>query len=1440
MTQNNPLYIYLHPVTGETLMVNEDKRAEELENEGFRLRRTLDDPFKVDQAMKEVKQKWKEEEQERKQRAKEEEGLFDPNLQYDLISGESANHMPNEARQVINKNIERINSFEPSTPEELNEKIDSLRKWESLKGETARPGYRLEEQALGNIAGDVSERVKKRGISPNRRNIVKRLNLSDDFLEESDQVEQIRSRIISLRDQANDPEIDPNQRNQIENELNRLEKEKEVAEKLQKKKMLLAADKRLRQRNRAIFGKEDISGLEYRALKHINSGDRLDSVQAQEVADALRVDVDGDNLQNLSGDEVLDVVGIDKTAEEREIKPKFAEDVPTATQVSDDGSAPGDTTGTQGTSSQPETINTRQGALKRGTGTTDNEFSYNTEDNKISGSTTVVSNETYQAGDYETINEVASKTGVSTSKIRNLNPEQINNNGTIKSGSTLVLPETQNTQNMPKSNQNQDQDQDQEEDNTTFKLDNLDNIGKDKEVLIQFQNSKGEKTGTVWKVDPNSKRMVPFGNDITDTYEALNQHYPTMDSDELLKQVTKVDISEKGEGGQFGDYTKFPVGEGINTSGFNEAWEEDLNFDDNFYGKEPKEEIDKFGKQQVNQILEMSKKDEGIPEKQVQKYKEDEGLIKSYKNALMYGGYSLADIYRDIKKRSLIAQGEGEGLKDIKPISFSQPKGKYQKTKEYAKALQNSKLNLPSNLADVNNKLFELPIYNLPEKFWKGARDPVDVDSEEFQKKVDDLQWLVADAGLKKLEAKTDAQRAYAEYQKNEAIKKAEEDLEIDLSNQTMQAWSRLEQMKSKGRRNVVESGLLPAARQKYLQSVREQMEVLREDTKREKRLDKEKFLLKYATPEEIKNLPKDVLSNFSDKQISRILDKDISEVENKDIDDFSSSEIDKLREAKRRRLGLQPSDETKEWFSKDNLKKMFPDATDEEIENVRKTLFDKNGNFRSQVMANLYQKRLKKKQQTQRSKEQFLLQKELDKEQDQYENIINTLENVKSIRDRADEAAKRGIGPDGKELEKGSAEEIWNSGEEASENVTVVDDLVKMKKGGKNISVPNSEVTSLQQQGWSVQDTEDTTTDTEPTDETTTTPEEEEGREKNRGSVVFNAASGDIKRVTTDEADQLLQQDSNWTVKKYAGTEQEAKNVVQNLQDQQDQQDQQEGTGQTGLGELPVDFASPNVPPEVEQRVGQIFKQNDEISQADAENIAGWVEGATDPQRFVGLTGSEAERLITGEASERQGVTEPSDPAHDPTYEQDGTDTDDTTTRDEQDFDIPFTQNLDEDQKESIRNLVSSERKFSQADAQNFAFATGQSNFDKFTGMTGNEALDFLESPAEQEERSKNRTRDRGIGPSQARVGSIFPERASNAGQQQDENLASAGAVPTRGSSFNPAMPNISKPSQSTPHTPLPGGMDDNLFADNSSNDDEGGGTQMGGLNIPDHLAPQ
>lgn len=96
----------------------------------------------------------------------------------------------------------------------------------------------------------------------------------------------------------------------------------------------------------------------------------------------------------------------------------------------------------------------------------------------------------------------------------------------------------------------------------------------------------------------------------------------------------------------------------------------------------------------------------------------------------------------------------------------------------------------------------------------------------------------------------------------------------------------------------------------------------------------------------------------------------------------------------------------------------------------------------------------------------------------------------------------------------------------------------------------------------------------------------------------------------------------------------------------------------------------------------------------------------------------------------------------------------------------------LSDQQIQSIRNLISSGRQFSETDAKNFAFATQQGNPEQFVGMSGNEALQSIGVDVSQSGGTGTGSGQSGAGDSgQGKTASDVLEKFLEARQKAQEN---------------------------------------------------------------------
>jgi len=129
--------------------------------------------------------------------------------------------------------------------------------------------------------------------------------------------------------------------------------------------------------------------------------------------------------------------------------------------------------------------------------------------------------------------------------------------------------------------------------------------------------------------------------------------------------------------------------------------------------------------------------------------------------------------------------------------------------------------------------------------------------------------------------------------------------------------------------RNLLNSGILAEARDKYLNMVRKQDSLSRKNNLTDEEQRKYNYYRTSASPDEIAS----------------------------------------LSDAERKKYGLQASDDLKNYFNESNLKNLYPDASDEEIKAMINLAIDDNGNMRSSLYSNYVSNRYKQDQERQQIK---------------------------------------------------------------------------------------------------------------------------------------------------------------------------------------------------------------------------------------------------------------------------------------------------------------------------------------------------------------------------------------------------------------------------------------------------------------------------------------
>jgi hypothetical protein len=323
----------------------------------------------------------------------------------------------------------------------------------------------------------------------------------------------------------------------------------------------------------------------------------------------------------------------------------------------------------------------------------------------------------------------------------------------------------------------------------------------------------------------------------------------------------------------------------------------------------------------------------GINESTIGKIKGDNKKIAFYLNALTYGGYTLADVYKDIKREDLIASGGSSSeIANLKPISASENRTVYGATSSGMKALGDDRLAPPSDLVGLNSQVMNLPIYSMPDEAFKELVPALDWNSPEFQSRMDEIQSLHHDVLMQQLQAETEQDKAIADYNWENFRSEISRQFGIELSNNAYEAWNQLEGFRGEfSQRGIMNSGIQAQSLDKYLRQVREADSRQRQEVKVKEEEKQQNIMMNYASSEEVKRL----------------------------VEEDKAAGLPK-EQWRATRWGLTPSDQIKEELSFDKLKEKFPDMSDEDIQRKISEVIDENGNYRSTLYKRYMSEKIK------------------------------------------------------------------------------------------------------------------------------------------------------------------------------------------------------------------------------------------------------------------------------------------------------------------------------------------------------------------------------------------------------------------------------------------------------------------------------------------------
>lgn len=354
----------------------------------------------------------------------------------------------------------------------------------------------------------------------------------------------------------------------------------------------------------------------------------------------------------------------------------------------------------------------------------------------------------------------------------------------------------------------------------------------------------------------------------------------------------------------------------------------------------------------------------------------DEEQVAKYINAVLYGGYNIPDaIYKDLKAKTLTEKGN-EGFANYKAFDPEMTADEWANTKEGLANAENSTLEPPANVLNIDVGLFKNSVFDIRPEAFATLVKPLDITSPEFKEEAKKIEAVYYDIQMQNAQADTEAKKALVNDQWNDFKENLKKKFNIDLSNNSREAWNQIQQILGGAQeRGLSNSGIAQEARDRYLMDVREKNQLLRETYDDDLTAQKREWLAKSGSAEDIRAF-------------------------------INESEENRK---KAEQWGLIPSEELRNWYSMENLKKLYPNSDEEYLERISRMYIDENGNMRSQLYRDLYSNRYELEEDKRTYQETTLENKKLDEEEKAYlpYTMGNPLSSIDRINKEREEKEK-------------------------------------------------------------------------------------------------------------------------------------------------------------------------------------------------------------------------------------------------------------------------------------------------------------------------------------------------------------------------------------------------------------------------------------------------
>lgn len=461
-------------------------------------------------------------------------------------------------------------------------------------------------------------------------------------------------------------------------------------------------------------------------------------------------------------------------------------------------------------------------------------------------------------------------------------------------------------------------------------------LSRGNQFFVRFPQTRGN---TVYLYDKDRQIYTPF------TSAAGFQAFTGKTPEQLMAEGGIYDITEQNKpAGTFipDQYGFDDTGNVRDYNYFSQYQPGVNNAIGNAYGKQKQPELERQAADYLGQLFLTLKSQGAVSQQTFDAYITNPTNVAKYINAWLYGGYSADDIFRDIKAKELNIPGNV-----VDPTKTAQQMAQ---EASYASFKGNQSLNPPANL-NIPSSFWSLPIHQIPNDAFKTLVPVIDVNSPAFKEEASKLQDAYYDLLIQQVEAKTDQDKAIADDNYRLWKTDIERRYGLQLADSAGNAWDQIRSLFNPSiNAGTLNTGIYNEAIDRLLASQRRIDQRLRDSKVTEEEQKKREYYLNSATADQIKN-------------------------------DLTPEE--------RQRWGLVPDQELTTWLGQ--LKTQYPDLTDQDIQRIKDSFVDQNGNLRSTMYKQLYANKYNYGQQKQIANENTLLQKKLDETEKAYAPYTQT-----------------------------------------------------------------------------------------------------------------------------------------------------------------------------------------------------------------------------------------------------------------------------------------------------------------------------------------------------------------------------------------------------------------------------------------------------------------